>query len=252
MTGCSGAGESLPRVSVLAGGKRPAPVDLLPQIVFDFNAHVNDGTISSHFRAYEHGVFHQDISDEIAMVHKSEGVVCGCLVDWDLAFSSEHQVERETTDPSIRRGTSPFLAIDLQSVTLNGRLLPLSHRYCHDLEALFWLLLWAVIHFDIPNNRRLPCRVPKWGKGATADVATFKHCVLTAANTRQGVLDLALPIYEDIVERLVGPLAAMFKKARSDAEDSAERKRCFFNVELYAKGATFEKFMETIRRRPQT
>ena len=96
------------------------------------------------------------------MVHKSEGVACGCLVDWDLAFSSEHQVERETTDPSIRRGTSPFLAIDLQSVTLNGRLLPLSHRYCHDLESFFWLLLWAVLHFDLKQKRHRNCTHDDW------------------------------------------------------------------------------------------
>ena len=140
----------------------------------------------------------------------------------------------------------------LQFVTAEGKLLPLHARYCHDLESLFWLLLWAVIHFDIPNNHRLPCRIPKWRHGAWEDVATFKHCILTSPNTRQGVLDLALPIYENLVERWVVPLSSMFRKARDDAEDINEHRKWFLNAELYATEANFKRFMETIQSEPRT
>ncbi|KAI5823733.1 hypothetical protein K523DRAFT_133973 [Schizophyllum commune Tattone D] len=209
--------------------------------------------VEMHYHAYKYArTLHRDISENNAMSRVVDNGVVGFLNDWDLAcFVNEHGISEAATQQH-RTGTGPFMAIDLQFVTVDGKVLPLYYRYCHDLESLFWLLLWAVIHFDITKKRRLPCRVPQWGEDAWADVANFKHCVLTAANTRQGVLDLALPIYEDLVERWVMPLALMFKKARSDAEDINEKKKCFFNTELYAQEATFEKFMETIQRKPRT
>ncbi|KAL1673213.1 hypothetical protein EV122DRAFT_223153 [Schizophyllum commune] len=209
--------------------------------------------VEMHYHAYKYArTLHRDISENNAMSRVVDNGVVGFLNDWDLAcFVNEHGISEAATQQH-RTGTGPFMAIDLQFVTVDGKVLPLYYRYCHDLESLFWLLLWAVIHFDITKKRRLPCRVPQWGEDAWADVANFKHCVLTAANTRQGVLDLALPIYEDLVERWVMPLASMFKKARSDAEDINEKKKCFFNAELYAQEATFEKFMETIQRKPRT
>ncbi|KAI4524584.1 hypothetical protein K525DRAFT_193663 [Schizophyllum commune Loenen D] len=209
--------------------------------------------VEMHYHAYKYArTLHRDISENNAMSRVVDNGVVGFLNDWDLAcFVNEHGISEAATQQH-RTGTGPFMAIDLQFVTVDGKVLPLYYRYCHDLESLFWLLLWAVIHFDITKKRRLPCRAPQWGEDAWADVANFKHCVLTAANTRQGVLDLALPIYEDLVERWVMPLALMFKKARSDAEDINEKKKCFFNTELYAQEATFEKFMETIQRKPRT
>ncbi|KAI5887867.1 uncharacterized protein SCHCODRAFT_02589507 [Schizophyllum commune H4-8] len=105
-----------------------------------------------HFRAYEHGILRRDMSEETALVHKSDGLAVGCLVDWDLTCAQDNPADGE----ALRRGTGPFVAIDLQYVGSNGKLQP-QHRYYHDLESLFWVLAWALMHFDIPNGRRLDC-----------------------------------------------------------------------------------------------
>ncbi|KAI5887866.1 uncharacterized protein SCHCODRAFT_02752214 [Schizophyllum commune H4-8] len=267
MTECSSAGELLLQEAARVDLKRPAPDNFFlppPGISsldtalhkrrrIDARPHrrATDSSISPHFHAYEHGILHRDISDETALVHKSDAMAVGRLVDWYISCPFDSTNDVEASAPN-RRGTTPFVAIGLQSATVDGKPLPLHSRYCHDLESLFWLLLWSVVHFDIPNARRLPCRIPKWRHGAWEDVAIFKHCILTSPNTRQGVLDLALPIYEDLVERWVVPLAAMFRKARDDAEDIDQRRKCFFNAELYAKEATFTRFLETIQSKPLT
>ncbi|KAI4524583.1 hypothetical protein K525DRAFT_291852 [Schizophyllum commune Loenen D] len=121
--------------------------------------------VETHFRAYEQGVLHLDISDETALVHtEPNGKAAGCLVDWDLACCPDYRGDGRT----LRRGAGPFVAIDLQYVRSNGKLEPQAHHYHHDLESLFWLLVWALMHFDILNGRRLDCKLPSWGTGTRA------------------------------------------------------------------------------------
>ena len=78
-------------------------------------------------------------------MHKPNGKAAGCLVDWDLACCPDYRGDGE----ALRRGAGPFVAIDLQYVRSNGKLEPQAHHYHHDLESLFWLLAWALMHFDI-------------------------------------------------------------------------------------------------------
>jgi hypothetical protein len=67
-----------------------------------------------------------------------DGQVIGVLNDWDLAAFRD----KEETTSKQRTGTRPFMAID--------RLLtkPPRHMYRHDLESLFYVLIWFCTRYD--------------------------------------------------------------------------------------------------------
>ncbi|KAL1725822.1 hypothetical protein EV714DRAFT_220517 [Schizophyllum commune] len=210
--------------------------------------------VEMHHNAYKYArALHRDISETNAMSRRVDGQAVGVLNDWDLAcFVNEHGISEAATTQH-RTGTGPFMALDLQYVTANGKLVPQYHRYYHDLEALFWLLVWAVLHFDITNKRRLECKMPQWGEGSWSDAASFKTSfILGDHNVRRDCLAQALPPYKHLVMHWVRPLAVLFRNARFVATELDDNDLEVFNPESYAKEVTFEKFMETIQRKPRT
>ncbi|PBK90438.1 hypothetical protein ARMGADRAFT_1082705 [Armillaria gallica] len=55
------------------------------------------------------------------------------------------------SEVSHRPCISPFTATDLLDITIET-----PHRYCHDLESFFYVLLWAGVHFDLKNHKEKP------------------------------------------------------------------------------------------------
>ncbi|KAI0667193.1 hypothetical protein C8Q78DRAFT_1147672 [Trametes maxima] len=210
--------------------------------------------VEMHYHAYEYArTLHRDISETNAMSRIVDGKAVGLLNDWDLAcFVNEHGIS-EATPTQHRAGTAPFMAVDLQYVTNSGKLIPQYHRYHHDLESLFWLLAWAMLHFDIANKRRLDCKVASWGKGTWEDAARFKTNFLAEdCNTMEDYHVDVLPPFKDLAWDWVMPLAAMFQNARKAATKKDKKDRHYkFDPDSYAKEVTFEKFMETIQRKPR-
>jgi hypothetical protein len=71
------------------------------------------------------------------MLRKEDGNVYAVLNDLDLAVS----VDVKSKSSKHRTGTTPFMAIDLL-----GRH-PTIHMYRHDLESLFYVLVWITSRF---------------------------------------------------------------------------------------------------------
>ncbi|KAH9852783.1 hypothetical protein C2E23DRAFT_825298, partial [Lenzites betulinus] len=97
------------------------------------------------------------------------------LNDWDLAI--------DTTLPQTHTGlemtgTVPFMAIDrLTPAALRGEV---QHLYRHDLESLFYILLWALSCYkDGKRLDSLPETFALWTKDDMDRCAKEKHCLLT-------------------------------------------------------------------------
>ena len=74
----------------------------------------------------------------------------GVVNDWDMASHLDDKGEVPTSTAHHHMGTIPFMACDL---LVNK---PPVHIYRHDLELFFYILVWAAVHFDIKNKKRLP------------------------------------------------------------------------------------------------
>ena len=190
---------------------------------------------------------HRDISDNTVLWHRSpEGAVVGFLVDWDVSCPTHYNLDDESTGLLSRRGTSPFTSLDLQYVASDGKHLPQTHRYHHDLESFFWLLVWAIAHYDFACKRRLPCRFSGW-----IDDWVQRNSFMYSMHTRREYLRLTLEPWEDVRRRWVWPLFRMFSGARAASNDVDEEGLDFLNEERYGELVTFETFMEKIEMEPK-
>ncbi|KAL1725844.1 hypothetical protein EV714DRAFT_220503, partial [Schizophyllum commune] len=208
--------------------------------------------LEMHFHAYTYGrVLHRDVSENNAMSRREDdGKVVGFLNDWDLGCFVNADGVGEGSTSQHRTGTTPFMAIDLQRQT-GGKSAAADHRYCHDLESFFWLLLWAVVHFDLTNKRRLNCINAQWA-GSWEDSLQFKRDCLNNGDVLEKVLDNALDMWEDVVMNWVWPLARMLDDARQSSKKWVSKNSRVFDDDAYAKKLTFEVFMETIEQTPRT
>ena len=82
-------------------------------------------------------ILHRDISVNNLMVRKEGDEVFTVLNDFDLAVS----VDIKSMSSKHRTGTKPFVAIDLLGPD------PTVHMYCHDLESMFYVLVWITSRF---------------------------------------------------------------------------------------------------------
>ena len=99
---------------------------------------------AGHRWLFEHaGILHRDISLDNLMLRREGHTVYGVLSDMDLAVSVG------VTNPSSkqRTGTKPFMAIDLLRPD------PPVHMYRHDLESMFYVLVWITSLFN--NGKEL-------------------------------------------------------------------------------------------------
>lgn len=87
---------------------------------------------------HEHSkILHRDISLNNLMLRKEGGNVYAVLNNLDLAVN----VDAQGQSSKHRTGTKPFMAIDL----LGGD--PTVHLYRHDLESLFYVLVWIITRY---------------------------------------------------------------------------------------------------------
>jgi serine/threonine protein kinase len=82
-------------------------------------------------------ILHRDISLDNLMLRKEDDNVYAVLNDLDLAVSADVK----STSSKHRTGTKPFMAIDLIHPD------PTIHMYRHDLESIFYVLVWITSRF---------------------------------------------------------------------------------------------------------
>ncbi|KAL1713559.1 hypothetical protein EV715DRAFT_277220 [Schizophyllum commune] len=207
--------------------------------------------LQGHFYACNLGrVLHGDISEASALARRgADGMVAGILHDWDLSCFIEGEGIGKQLAPLLRSRTIPFMAIDLQRAA-DGTCVAADHRHCHDLESFFWLLLWAVLHFDLENKCRLICTYEQW-TGDWAGSNSFKWNFLHKAGILSAVMKNALDMWKGTVKRWVIPLARMICDARERSTRWDDEAGKVFDDSIYAKELTFETFMHTIKQTPR-
>jgi serine/threonine protein kinase len=82
-------------------------------------------------------ILHRDISLDNLMLRKEGDKIYAVLNDFDLAVSADVK----SMSSKHRTGTKPFMAIDLIHPD------PTVHMYRHDLESMFYVLVWITSRF---------------------------------------------------------------------------------------------------------
>ncbi|KAJ7223116.1 hypothetical protein GGX14DRAFT_657327, partial [Mycena pura] len=117
-----------------------------------------------HQIAYDAGVLHRDISDGNVLFEELTENPNGFLLDWDYAeFTPEglknfyaafpsragdsDRDQYEDIDKSLKdfTGTFPFVAIEIMRNTV-------IHGFHHDLESIYWLLVWMLLRHTNHNH----------------------------------------------------------------------------------------------------
>ncbi|KAI5887850.1 uncharacterized protein SCHCODRAFT_02692454 [Schizophyllum commune H4-8] len=208
--------------------------------------------LEAHFHAYNRArILHGDISASNAMARRdAKGKVFGLLSDWGLScLADAHNLGTSSTSRH-RTGTAPFMAMDLQRAASKYSVAA-DHRYCHDLESFFWLLLWAVLHFDLKRKRHRNCTHEDWIGDCRECAARFKRDFMTYGGTWDRVVDDVLDMWQPILKRWVKPLARMIYTARERSTHWNDDNFRVFDDDVYAKELTFEAFMQRIKQTPR-
>ncbi|KAJ3782794.1 hypothetical protein GGU10DRAFT_389589 [Lentinula aff. detonsa] len=91
-------------------------------------------------------ISHRAVSEGNFMVRERDGKKYGVLNDWDLAIWINNEHDEPTS--LIRSGTRPYMAHEQQSVHWKG-----PHRYRHDLESIFYVMLLLACLYSDPNEK---------------------------------------------------------------------------------------------------
>ncbi|KAJ7039919.1 hypothetical protein C8F04DRAFT_1085325 [Mycena alexandri] len=117
-----------------------------------------------HEIAFQAGVLHRDVSDGNVLFEEAsaEENPKGFLVDWDYAeFTpkglknfenwfpgrNDEQDQHKDVDKSLKdiTGTLPFMAIQILNNETMAESDRVSHQPHHDLESIYWLLVWMIL-----------------------------------------------------------------------------------------------------------
>ncbi|RPB19793.1 hypothetical protein L211DRAFT_842330 [Terfezia boudieri ATCC MYA-4762] len=120
------------------------------------------GLIAHASLLFEGGILHRDISTNNILAYPDptnairiipgKSKVCpdgdmlfGCLIDLDYAINIGGVSAATASGAADRTGTYPFIAINILLGT-DG------HRYRHDLESMFYVLLWVACNHALPHT----------------------------------------------------------------------------------------------------
>ncbi|TFY66126.1 hypothetical protein EVG20_g4961 [Dentipellis fragilis] len=157
------------------------------------------------------GVLHRDLSTGNLMFNRDKrDNAYGILNDWDLCEEADTNPKADTAPFRQRAGTLPFMAMDLLCEN------PPVHRYRHDLESFFWILIWAVFHFEL-NGKERPSNdlVNSWMTGSWHSMLSAKRTFFWEEEVAHYLLEEMTPALRPLLGIWIAPLLKMFMKYRS-------------------------------------
>ncbi|KAF9502141.1 hypothetical protein BDN71DRAFT_1584360 [Pleurotus eryngii] len=174
------------------------------------------GIVECHYNASRYGkMLHRDISENNLLWTRKAKEVVGVLNDWDLST----RVNAVGNSTNHRTGTGPFMALDLLGKE------PPVHLYRHDLESLFYVLIWATVHYNIsgkvPYSHTVDPALEKWN----GDFEEARVAKLAFFSDAESVLEHLQPVFEPLREAWIEPLLDLFRKARANANLLARAKK---------------------------
>ena len=218
--------------------------------VREFHSFIDHET--GHYAAYRRGrVLHRDLSINNLMCDKKPTGHIGVLLDWDLASLVDELNAVIPSNAQHRTGTIPFMSISL----LKGN--P-PHKYCHDLESFFYILIWAAVHFDL---RKKQCLSPaptfkKWNNSDLLEAAQPKvNCLAFPDELAPFILD----DFNDLFHTWINPLRELFNEAYSTSASELGLEFKMQGTAAWGEARlkrlenqiTFESFMSAIGRTPR-
>ncbi|KAG8820247.1 hypothetical protein FRC19_009029 [Serendipita sp. 401] len=122
-----------------------------------------------HYRLWKLGIHHRDISTGNLMYWKDKnGNVYGKLTDFDLS-----SISGEPSNNKQRTGTLPFMALELLKPKN-----PITHKYGHDVESFFWVIIHIILSTDEAHWRN--CPMLDWGNLGKLALWKEKNSYITA------------------------------------------------------------------------
>ncbi|KAJ3811901.1 hypothetical protein F5876DRAFT_64412 [Lentinula aff. lateritia] len=137
--------------------------------------------VQCHYWGWKYSrILHRDISIGNIMVREKDRLKCGVLNDWDLAIWLNEWKEGSTS--KFRIGTKPYMAYEQHSSEWQG-----PHRFRHDLESVFYVILLLVSLYSSPNEKILlhstgDHRYEKWHKQDDEYLRGQKVMIIHAGN----------------------------------------------------------------------
>ncbi|KAK7437236.1 hypothetical protein VKT23_018678 [Stygiomarasmius scandens] len=168
--------------------------------------------VKCHHHAYTHGRYlHRDLSENNLMIHRpstpASSKAKGILNDWDLAAKLDEKGDIPASQRCFRTGTKPFLSLDLLQTP------PPPHQYRHDLESLFWILVWAALHYDL-NGKKTAKRkevIAKWCEGTFEEAREAKMAFLYDEETAEEIFGEFTPMFAGMKSRWIEPLYELLR-----------------------------------------
>ncbi|TCD60133.1 hypothetical protein EIP91_010681 [Steccherinum ochraceum] len=190
--------------------------------------------ITTHHMVWEtYHVLHGDISySNIAfdLQHTEDGTqqASGMLIDWDSASSSTAKCGAKESKSTRKLG--PFTACELlQDI---GRSSYSIHKYRHDLESFFWVLVWFCAVFD-PANPTVLRAIPTWRSSDLVDLGHAKARFFTRSKDFEQVTENTSPAYRGFIKTWIIQFCNVFSRSfeaseqeRIAAEEYVQNKLC--------------------------
>ncbi|KAF6743439.1 hypothetical protein DFP72DRAFT_933129 [Ephemerocybe angulata] len=105
--------------------------------------------VNAHHEAWQRsGALHQDLSEHTLQVLHLNGETQGILKDWDTSLIPHDPARLSPT--YIPAGTPIFMARELLASFVSNP----THWYRHNLEAFFYILIWAALHYNLKEGNR--------------------------------------------------------------------------------------------------
>ena len=129
---------------------------------------------------------------------------------------------------------------------------PPVHLYRHDLESFFYILVWAAVHFDFKNKKRLPTHpaLKRWDDDSIDSVRMAKTDFFHVyEDTSDTIFCHVREEFSDVLQNWIIPLWDLFY----DAFKSIPRRgrRGDYDYDTLGGNSTFHKFMTAIGQEPR-
>ncbi|KAF5313574.1 hypothetical protein D9611_010171 [Ephemerocybe angulata] len=183
--------------------------------------------VYAHHEAWQRsGALHQDLSEHTLQVLHLNGEMQGILKDWDT--SPIPKIPARLSPTYIPAGTPIFMAREMLAPFVSNP----THWYRHNLEAFFYILVWAAVHYDMELKTRDEDVHPSlryWAlneNDASYNLQSIAISKLTFVVP--GISNLATlafrfirrkPGFEPLLEEWILPLRKLLNKARKSIEE---------------------------------
>ncbi|KAF5313654.1 hypothetical protein D9611_010165 [Ephemerocybe angulata] len=183
--------------------------------------------VNAHHEVWQRsGALHQDLSEHTLQVLHLNGETEGILKDWDTSLIPK--VLARLSHTYIPAGTPTFMARELLAPFVSNP----THWYRHNLEAFFYILVWAAVHYDMELKTRDEDVHPSlryWALNENdasynlQSIAISKLTFVVPGISHPATLAFRFirrkPGFEPLLEEWILPLRKLLNKARKSIEE---------------------------------